>query len=72
MLRQLTILTVDNKKKKIAIHPSQIVFIEELTPNKCNIVVRLQDREFVYLCPKSYNYLYQFTNLTTFNLFMEN
>lgn len=72
MLRQLPIIDPNGKKKRIAVSPHQISFIEELTPNKCNIVIEIQEKELVFLCPKPYSYLINFTNLTSFNLFADN
>ena len=72
ILRELPIIDVDGKKKRIALYPKQIVFIEEMTPKQCNIVVRIVGRDLTYLCPKSFSYIQNFSNLGDFNLFIPN
>jgi hypothetical protein len=72
MLRELPIIDINNKRKKISVHPSKITFIEEITPNKCNIAVLIRGTEFVYVVPKSHKYIHNFVNLSPFGLFMEN
>ena len=72
MLRELPIIDVDGKKRRIALYPQQIIFIEELNIKQCNIVIETSSKELVYLCPKSFKYLRDFVNLGDFNLFIPN
>lgn len=45
---------------------------EEVTKNKCCVVVKTTQKEFTYIVPKPFDYIQSFVNLTQFNLFMEN
>ena len=72
MLRELPIIDINGKRKRIGLHPQSIVFIEELTKNKCNIAIRIQGKELIYLVPKSFKYINNLTNFSPFGLFMEN
>lgn len=73
MLRELPIINHKSKiERRISIDPSNIILIEELTLNKCNIVVLIGDVKFVYTVPKSHKYLHNLVNMSDFDLFMEN
>lgn len=72
MLKQLPIINEKKQRRRIGIHPSQVVMVEEITKNKCYVVVRTVQKEFTYTVPKSFEYIQSFVNLTQFNLFMEN
>lgn len=72
MLRTLPIINEKKQRRKIGIHPSQIVMIEEISKCKCYIVVKTLQREFTYTVPKPYSYIESFVNLTPYGLFMEN
>ena len=72
MLRQLPIINEKRQRRRIGIHPSQVVMVEEITKNKCYVVVRTVQKELTYTVPKSFEYIQNFVNLTQFNLFMEN
>lgn len=72
MLRILPIINEKKQRRRIGIHPSQIAMIEEITKNKCYIVVKTNQREFTYTIPKSFKYIESFVNMTPFGLFMEN
>lgn len=72
MLRELPIIDVKNKRRKISVIPSNITFIEEVTPNKCNITVKIKNTEFVFVVPKSHKYIHNMVNFSHMNLFMEN
>ena len=70
MLRQLTIL-VDGKKKSIAIDPLDITFIEEISPKQCKIAIMVLDKEWVYVLPCTFKYIYGIYSMAQFE-FMEN
>jgi hypothetical protein len=72
MLREIPIIDVNGKRRKLGLYPKSIIFIEELTNNKCNIVVRIQGKEIIYLSPKPFKYLQNFVNFSDLGLFMEN
>ena len=72
ILRELPIIDINGKKRKIALYPKQIVFIEEVAPKQCNIVVRIVGKDLTYLCPKPFDYIKNFSNLGDFNLFIPN
>lgn len=72
MLRQWPIIDGNGKKRSIGLTPDQIIFIEELEKKKCNIVVRVRGQEYVYCTPVPIKRVLEFTNLSQFNLFIEN
>ena len=72
MLRELPIIDINGKRRSIGVHPQSIVFVEELTANKCNVVIRIQGKEVIYLSPKPFKYLQNMVNFGPLGLFMEN
>lgn len=72
LLRQLTVMGEDGKKKKISVDPADIVFIEELSETSCNVVIKVVDRSFIYQSPNSHQSLSNFVNMNQLGLFIEN
>ncbi len=70
-LRQFTITDKQGKKKKIAFDPSDISLIEQIDNKSCNVVVKINDVDIIYLVQGTFKQLYNTATLSEFG-FMEN